>query len=404
MGNPKIDPVRLLELYEAISQLSASQDESDIIQRVLDSALKLMNAERAFLQLNNSPTMHLAPNPAQGLTEFYSGISETLAEQMAQARASIYVPNWQEFSVFADEHLSAFLASNTAAIVVLKTPRGQIGTLAVTRAASMGAFTPDKMTVLEFFVKWAALVLDAAQVSKIRESCVSFIHGACFDIRTPMSFIVGFSELLLSDLAPVANDEQIEMLSLLNKRARKVSALTNVLPALAQIEFDTLRLRLKPVDIGKSIAEIAKELGPQLEAKGHILKMAGLISIPLVMADEWRFHEILTGLISNADKFMLKEGQITVTVVIEDKVIRISVADEGIGIQPNEQPQVFSKWFHANLPVELRHLQGVGVSLYIFKHAVEGMGGTIGFASEPEKGSTFWFTLPIAEPDTSATT
>jgi signal transduction histidine kinase len=112
----------------------------------------------------------------------------------------------------------------------------------------------------------------------------------------------------------------------------------------------------------------------------------------------------ISGLISNADKFMLQEGQITVTVVVEDKVIRISVADKGIGIQPDEQSQVFSKLFHANLPVELRHLQGVGASLYIFKHAVVGMGGTIGFESEPGKGSTFWFTLPIAESDVQATT
>jgi signal transduction histidine kinase len=401
MENPKIDPARLPELYEAISQLSASQNEADIIQRVLDSALKLVNAQHAFLQLANSPSIHIAPTPTQGLMEFFSGISETLAVNMVQARASIYVSNWQEFSAFANEHFLGFLASHTAAIVALKTPRAEVGTLAVTRDISAGAFTSDETLALEFFAKWAALALDAAQVSKIRESCVGFIHGACFDIRTPMSFIVGFSQLLLSDLASVASNEQIEMLSLLNKRAMKVSALTNVLPDLAQIEFDTLRLRLTSVDIARDITKTIDELRPQLDAKGHILKIIAPSSIPPVIADEWRFHQIMAGLVSNADKFMLQEGQITVTVVVADKVVHISVADTGLGIQPNEQPQVFSKWFHANLPVDLRHLQGVGTSLYIFKHAVEGMGGTIGFESESGKGSTFWLTLPIAEPEAS---
>jgi K+-sensing histidine kinase KdpD len=404
MDNPKNDPARLPELYEVISQLSTSQDESEIIQRILNSALKLMNAEHALLQLADSPEVNVAPAPAQSFVEFFSSISEALATQMAQARASIYVSDWQEFTASANEHLSEFPASHTAAIVALKTPHTEVGTLMVTRDISAGAFAPDEISALEFFAKWAALALDATQVSKIRESCVSFVHGACFDIRTPMSFIVGVSELLLSDLTPVANNEQLEMLRLLNKRARKVNALTSVLPDLAQIEFDILRLRINPVDIAKSMSKISEDLGAQLEARGHILEIIKPRLILLVMTEEWRFHQILTSLISNADKFMLQEGQITVTAVVEDKVIRISVADKGIGIRPEEHPFVFSKFFHANLPVELRHLQGVGVSLYIAKHAIEGMGGTIGFESEPGKGSTFWFTLPIAEPDASTAT
>ena len=402
MENPKIDPARLPELYEAVCQLTTSLDESDVIQHVLESALKLMKAEQAFLQLANSSTVHIAPNPTQGLTAFFSGISETLAAQMAQARASIYVSDRQQFSAFANEHLSAFLDSHTAVAVLLKTSRGEVGTLAATRDISTGAFTSDEVSALEFFTKWAALALDAAQASKIRESCVNFVQSACFDIRNPIAAIVGYSELLLNDLATVAGSEHIEMLGLLNKQARKVSALTNVLPDLAQIEFDTLWLRLGPIDIAKSMSEISKELSPQLEAKDHILKIIAPASIPPVIADEWRFNQILGGLTSNADRFMLQEGEITITVSATEKSIRISVTDNGIGIQLDEQSQVFSKWFRANLPDELRHLQGVGTSLYIIKHAVEGMSGTIGFESEPGKGSTFWFTLPIAEPETSS--
>lgn len=402
-SSPQLDPARLPELYEVISQLSALQEEADVIQCVLDSALKLLNAEHAFLHLENSHEVHIAPNPASGLTDFFSSISETIAAQMAQARASIYVSDWQEFLTFANDHFSEFLTSHTAVTVSLRTSRGEIGTLAATRDTSAGTFTSEETSVLEFFAKWVALALDVAQASKVRESCVSFVHDACFDIRTPLTFIAGFSDVLREDLATVASAKQLEMLELLNKQARKVNALANVLPDLAQIEFNTLWLALKPVDVAESISKMNKELSPQLEAKGHILKIIASSSIPPVMADEWRFHQILTGLISNADKFMLQEGQITVSVIAADRVVRISVTDNGIGIQPDEQAQVFSKWFHANLPDELRHLQGVGVSLYIYKHAVEGMGGTIGFESEPGQGSTFWFTLPIAEQDAATT-
>ncbi len=400
----QFDPARLPELFEMISQLNASQNESDVIQRALDSALRLMNAEYAFLQLINSHEVHIAPTPNQGFAEFFSSISESLATHMAQARASISVSDWQEFSTFANEHLPGFLASHATAIATLKTSRAEVGTLAVTRDISTGAFTPDEISALELFANWAALALDATQVSKTREACANFVHGACFDIRSELTAIMGYSQLLRDGLSSVAIDEQLEMIDLLNNLARKASTLTTVLPDLARIEFGTFRFRLAPIDAAKCIRQIVEELGPQLEAQRHLLKVFQPASIPLVMAEERRFHQVLTGLISNADQFMLQEGQITITAVIEDKVVCISVSDNGIGIPPNEQPQVFSKWFHANVPVELRHLQGIGSSLYIFKHVVEGMGGTIGFESEPGKGSTFWFTLPIAEQDVSVAT
>ncbi len=119
---------------------------------------------------------------------------------MAQVHASIYVSDWQEFSTFANEHLSTFLASQTIVMASLKTPRGMVGTLAAIRNVSAGAFTSEEASTLEFFGKWVALALDNARISQIRESCASFVQAACFDIRSPIAAIVGLSELLMNEL------------------------------------------------------------------------------------------------------------------------------------------------------------------------------------------------------------
>jgi signal transduction histidine kinase len=119
------------------------------------------------------------------------------------------------------------------------------------------------------------------------------------------------------------------------------------------------------------------------------------LDVPDVLADHTYLVRVLDCLIDNACRYTPSGRQITISAEAQDKYVRISVSDTGIGIDPQDQNRIFTRFFRATTS-DVGPYEGVGLSLDLAKSFVERMGGTIGFESEPGKGSTFWFTLPIA--------
>jgi signal transduction histidine kinase len=114
--------------------------------------------------------------------------------------------------------------------------------------------------------------------------------------------------------------------------------------------------------------------------------------------DRLRLAKIMIILLDNAIKYTSADGKIDISAALQDTSAKVSIKDTGMGIPTEEQNMVFTKFFRSS---NMREYGGYGLSLYIAKNLTELMGGTIGFESEPGKGSTFWFTLPIAEPEAS---
>jgi signal transduction histidine kinase len=397
MENPKIDPARLPELYEVISQLSASQDESDLIQHVLSSALKLTNAEYTFLQLANSHEVHIAPTPAQGFAEFFSGISESLATQMAHARARIYASDWREFSAFASEHLPGFLASHTTSIVALKTPRGEVGMLAMTRDLSAGAFTSKETSELEFFANWASLAIHNAQIAKHEGE---FISTVAHEFSVPLTSIKGYNDLLYKEMVGPLTDTQREFSRNVLLNVNRIINLLNNHMDVSRIENKLIQLETKSINLRECTEQIIGHFSPAIFEKQYSITLR-LESVPFLQVDYHLMTHVMTILLDNAIKYTPAEGKIDVSAEVQGSLVKVFVRDTGIGIEPQEQTRVFQKWFRGADPAVREH-PGTGLSLYIAKNLIELMGGTIGFESEPGKGSTFWFTLPIAEPETSS--
>ena len=144
------------------------------------------------------------------------------------------------------------------------------------------------------------------------------------------------------------------------------------------------------------IPEVAGSLRPLIEAKRQRLRLDLGDALPAVWADQNRVTQILTNLISNAHKYTLVEGSITVAARRDDGFVRVDVSDTGIGLSPEDQAQLFTKFFRAH-DRSPQAGGGTGLGLVITRLLVELHGGRITVSSAPGQGSTFSFSLPALE-------
>jgi two-component system phosphate regulon sensor histidine kinase PhoR len=136
---------------------------------------------------------------------------------------------------------------------------------------------------------------------------------------------------------------------------------------------------------------------PQTEASHLHLALDVDPSLPAVVADRGRVEQVIVNLIHNAIKFTPAGGTITAGAEVEGEFLRVMVSDTGVGIEPEELPRLFERFYKAD---PSRRSQGTGLGLAIAKHIVLAHGGTIWAESQPQRGATFWFTLPLAPVET----
>lgn len=398
MDNPKIDPARLPELYEALDQLLASLELNEVIDRTLQAAIKLTGAERAFIQFTDHSLCALPKLAAE--TEHLMGtVLEGLGHAVAQNRQDSLIADTQDDPRFAAQPLATLFTSRAMLIVPLQARNEFLGTLMVDRPVSRGTFTAADLATLAFFAGWAALAVRSAQ-SPRREA--AFMSEVAHELAHPLTSIKGYTDLLLKKLIGPLNGKQIEFLETISLNTNQMRDLLNALVDIGRLETRRVRLAAESVNLREYAKQVVGQSRPDILAK-HLIITLHLDNAPFVRADFQRFVQIMTILLDNAVKYTPAEGEINVSAEVHGSFVKIFVRDTGIGIEPQEQTRVFQKWFRGADPLVREH-PGYGLSLYIAKNLIELMGGTIGFESEPGKGSTFWFTLPIAEQDDPAST
>jgi signal transduction histidine kinase len=221
-----------------------------------------------------------------------------------------------------------------------------------------------------------------------------FVSMVTHELRTPLTSIQGYAELMLED--EQISGEERESLAIVKKNADRLLGLINDLLDLSRMEAGRLDLHRTSLDLARLIPEVAGSLRPLIEAKRQRLRLDVGEALPAVWADQDRVTQILTNLISNAHKYTLVEGNITVAARRDDGFVRVDVSDTGIGLSPQDQAQLFTKFFRAHE----RSPQaggGTGLGLVICRLLVELHGGRITVSSAPGQGSTFSFTLPAGE-------
>lgn len=221
-----------------------------------------------------------------------------------------------------------------------------------------------------------------------------FIANTTHELCTPLSGIIGIAESMMAGATGKLPHQAIQNLDMMAASGRRLNGLVKNILDFSRLKTRDIHLNTNPIDI-RGIVDIALKLMMPL-AQAKDLRLVNNIKggLPLVQADDNRLHQILFNLIGNALKYTLK-GQVIVSATITGSHMEISIRDTGIGIPMESQDKVFRRFeqAHAQSP---NNFGGTGLGLSITKHLVELHKGTIGFTSGRDRGTTFFFTLPLA--------
>lgn len=242
--------------------------------------------------------------------------------------------------------------------------------------------------------KLGAVNAELQQLDQIKST---FISVAAHELRTPLGLINGYVEVLLDeDLGPVAPNQR-EYLEIVQRNTQRLLNLTHDLLDITRIESGRVELVLQSADLAALIEKIVAEFRLQIEAKAQQLSLQIPTGLPQALYDAARATQIITNLLSNASKYTLSGGQIKIslTTAQEEGFLQLSFADNGVGIAPDDQAKLFSRFFRAGSAGQTS-AKGAGLGLYITRALVELHGGRIWFESELNKGTTFHVTFPIA--------
>jgi PAS domain S-box-containing protein len=248
----------------------------------------------------------------------------------------------------------------------------------------------------------AIRTVELKRIKEVDQLKSQFVNAVSHDLRTPLTIMKGFLEFLEEDVGGELTPKQRMYVAELVKSSRRLEHLVDDLLDFARIEAGTFQLKRSPTNLGDLLQGVVDSFRPQAEQAGLSLEVTSSVSPVVVELDRDRIERVLFNFIQNALKFTPAGGRIEVGCRVEGPVIRCEISDTGVGIAREDLPKLFQRFAQLG---DAAKRGGTGLGLSINKSIVEAHGGAVGVTSQPGKGCTFWFTLPLEvahEPEPTA--
>ena len=304
--------------------------------------------------------------------------------------------------VRADPDYRGILPATRCQLTIPIVREGVVVGLINLESASSEAFNDDQVAFVTRLMDHASVAITNARLySEVTAANIAkseFVSVAAHELKTPMTAIKMSAELMLSGAVGATNDTQKQFLTTIRNNLDRMTTVVSDLNDITRIETGRLLLDIRPFDFQVMVDEVLHETRGLVAAKEQTLSLEVTPNLGLVLADFNRASQVLTNLLSNANKYTPEKGEIVLRIEpsLDGAQLHIAVQDSGIGISEEDQRQLFTKFFRSDDRAARDMASGTGLGLSIVKNLVELQGGRIWVESEYRRGSTFHFTVPLA--------
>ncbi|HEX2915559.1 MAG TPA: ATP-binding protein [Chloroflexia bacterium] len=398
---------QLQSLARASLAISSKLELNDLLQLIIEQAREIIGAHQAIISFTVSDDWQQSIN-AVSFSDRYarwrgyhatpdgSGIYSLVCRhnrpmRLTQSELEAH-PNWQSFGCYAQEHppLRGWLA-----VPLVNREGGNLGLIQLSDKYDNKEFSEGDEAILAQFAQVASVAIENARLYETVQQALQererFLSIAAHELKTPVTSLRGFAQLLLRQLnkqQALDPERTRRALDSIDKQSEKLTRLVSRLLDLSRLETGRLVLETEKVDLTELVEGVVTNI--QASAAEHSLYLKSPAKV-IARIDPLRFEQVVTNLIDNAIKYSPQGGNVWITLSLpEPDTLRMSVEDQGPGIDPAYRELIFKPFYQAKEGFRA----GLGLGLYVSQQIIELHHGKIETEFPAEGGSRFIVTLP----------
>ncbi len=385
-------PDRYQRLLELSHDLSSTLDLDSLLNRIVEAAAELCNAEAASILLYDQLKEQLYFRASSNLdkplmSELIVPLSGSVAGWIITNRHPVIISNAQSdprhFSKIGK--ITHITTDSLLGVPLLRKERA-VGVLEAINKLS-GDFTIEDKDLLMALGAQAAIAIENARLFQQSDLISEFVH----EIRTPLASLTAAAYILMRP--EVSEERRTQMIETMQQEISRLSDMASSFLDLARLESGRARFQFSPFDIGEMLEECSIVVKGKFEEKRQELCVETPETSVQISADRDKLKQVVLNLLSNANKYTPQGGKIILELRATTDEIIIQVIDNGRGISPPYLPHLAEKFYR--VPSSESDTQGTGLGLFICKHITDAHGGKMSIESTEGKGTTVTVRLPF---------
>ena len=407
----------LSALFQVSTTLNLQLQLNVILEIIVRRVVSTLRAQQASIMIYNPEEGVLETRASYGLeSEFARNARTRLGEGIAgwvAERKEAVLLNDSASNPQLGRHFKADRNITSSLSLPLRLGDRVVGVLNVNRINNSERFTEHHREMLRMFAEHVGAVIDRAEtvdrltsrtrvleaanlkLSEMNQMKDVFLSTASHELKTPLSSVIAYAELLEDNADKLAVDQRAEFLRRLRSEAGRLLGLIEDILDLSRIESGKLTLRRVALPVNDVVRAAMETSRSTAQKHGVELTEALDADLPPMMLDEVKMRQVVVNLLVNAIRFSPEHGTVKVVTRREPKFAIIEVVDQGPGILPEETVRIFELFGQGVRGID-RRTGGLGIGLHLVRRISELHGAHVGVNSQAGQGSTFWVRMPIS--------